>query len=167
MIKVNVAEIKKNLVGTKQLSYEATPAELGISPEEVRVEGTVKFTGTITNTGDVLLLQGKVQALVNRICGRCLQEFSRTSTAEVLERYYPVGKEEETADGFAYSGDLVDIGPAIRECLVLAEPLKVLCKEDCKGLCPKCGTNLNLHSCNCDRTHYNPKFSALQKLLQK
>ena len=167
MIKVNVAEIKKNLVGSKILTYEVTPEELEISPDDLAVIGPVRFTGTITNAGDVLLLQGKVSATVKRVCGRCLEEFTSTSEAEVLEKYYPAGTVATEADALVYDGDLVDVAAALRESLVLAEPLKVLCKEDCKGLCPVCGANRNLHPCTCDTTRLDPRFSALKELLKK
>ncbi len=167
MIKINVAEIMKSLVGSKELAYEVTPEELEISSKDLEVVGPVRFTGTITNAGDVLLLQGKVTATVKRVCGRCLEEFTATSTAEVLEKYYPAGTVATEVDALVYEGDLVDVAAALRESLVLAEPLQVLCKEDCKGLCPMCGVNRNLHPCTCDTTRLNPRFSALKELLKK
>src|SRR5574344_1595440 len=167
MIKINVADIMKSLVGSKELAYEVTPEELEISSKDLEVVGPVRFTGTITNAGDVLLLQGKVTATVKRVCGRCLEEFTATSTAEVLEKYYPAGTVATEADALVYEGDLVDVAAALRESLVLAEPLQVLCKEDCKGLCPVCGANRNLHPCTCDTTRLDPRFSALKELLKK
>ncbi len=167
MIKVNVAEIRKDLVSSKKIAYEVTPEELEISPEDLQAVGTIKLSGTITNVGEVLLLEGRVQARVKRVCSRCLKEFTAVSSAAVLEKYYPAGTVAPEADAFVYSGDLVDVAAAFRESLLLAEPLKVLCREDCKGICPVCGQDRNLHPCSCDTTHRDPRFSALNALLKK
>lgn len=85
MIKINVAEIKKRLVGKKDFSYELKPAELNITEADLPLTGTVTVKGTISNAGDVLLLEAMVEAMVNRTCGRCLKAFTGKSTAEVLE----------------------------------------------------------------------------------
>lgn len=79
MIKINVAEIKKRLVGEKTLAYELSPAELEITPEELVIDGTVNLEGTMSNAGDVLLLQAVMTAKVQRTCGRCLEGFYRCS----------------------------------------------------------------------------------------
>ena len=89
MIKINVAEIKKRLVGKKDFSYDLKPAELNINETDMPLTGTVTVYGTISNAGDVLLLEATVKAMVNRTCGRCLKAFTGTSTAEVLEKFYP------------------------------------------------------------------------------
>ncbi len=73
MIKINVAEIKKRLVGKKDFSYELKPAELNITEADLPLTGTVTVKGTISNAGDVLLLEAMVEAMVNRTCGRCLK----------------------------------------------------------------------------------------------
>ena len=66
MIKINVAEIKKRLVGEKTLAYELSPAELEITPEELVIDSTVNLEGTMSNAGDVLLLQAVMTAKVQR-----------------------------------------------------------------------------------------------------
>ena len=167
MIKVNVAEIKKSLVGSKKLGYEVIPKELELSPRDLEIVGSVRFTGTLTNVGDVLLLQGKVTATVKRVCSRCLEEFTAVSSADVMEKYYPAGTVATEADALVYDGDLVDVSVALRESLVLAEPLKVLCKEDCTGLCPVCGASRKLYSCTGDTMRFDSRFSALKEFLKK
>lgn len=77
MIKINVAEIKKRLVGKKDFSYELKPEELNITEADLPLTGTVTVKGTISNAGDVLLLEAMVEAMVNRTCGRCLKSLYR------------------------------------------------------------------------------------------
>ncbi|MDY4921185.1 MAG: DUF177 domain-containing protein, partial [Phascolarctobacterium sp.] len=136
MIKINVAQIKKRLVGEKTLAFELEPAELEISREEMAIEGTVKLTGSISNAGDVLLLQADMEAKVQRTCGRCLKEFSGINKAQVVEKFYPASAENIENDAFVYDSDVIDITEPLREGLLLAEPMQALCKPDCRGLCP-------------------------------
>ena len=115
MIKINVAEIRKRLTGTKLLHFEAEPAELDITEAELPVTGKVRIDGDITNVGDVLLLKALVSARVNRLCSRCLKEFSADSVAEVLEKYYPSGSPGVETDAYVYESDVVDITEPLRE----------------------------------------------------
>ncbi len=166
MIKVNVAEIRKHLTGTKLLRFEAEPAELDITETELPIIGKVRIEGDITNVGDVLLLKAMVSARVNRLCSRCLKEFSADSVAEVLEKYYPSGSPGVETDAYVYESDVVDITEPLREGLLLAEPLRVLCKEDCLGICPVCGADRNVHPCSCDTVTVDPRLAALKQFIK-
>lgn len=166
MIKINVAEIKKRLVGKKDFSYELEPAELNITEEDLPITGTVTVQGTISNAGDVLLLRATVQAKVHRVCGRCLKAFTGTNTAEVLEKFYPASAENIENDAFIYEFDVVDMTEPIRESLLLAEPLQALCRIDCQGLCPVCGADRNEGSCGCDTTTVDPRLATLKQFIK-
>ncbi len=166
MIKVNVAEIKKRLVGEKTLAYELSPAELEIAPEELAIEGTVHLDGSISNAGDVLLLQVIMTAKVQRTCGRCLKDFTGVAKAEVVEKFYPASAENIENDAFVYDSDVIDITEPLREGLLLAEPMQALCKPDCRGLCPVCGADLNDGDCGCDRFTVDPRLAALKQFIK-
>ncbi len=167
MLKINVAEIKKNLVGEKSFSFSLSSKELGLSKEELALVGMVEVNGQISNGGDVLLLKAALSAVVHRQCARCLKEFDGSLTTVVEERYYPVTAEGLSEDALTYQFDVVDITEALREGLLLAEPLKVLCKADCKGICPKCGADRNVRECSCTVGTVDPRLSALEALLNK
>lgn len=132
MIKINVAEIKKRLVGEKTLAYELSPAELEITPEELVIDGTVNLEGTMSNAGDVLLLQAVMTAKVQRTCGRCLKDFTGVARAEVVEKFYPASAEHIENDAFVYDSDVIDITEPLREGLLLAEPCR-LCVSQTAG----------------------------------
>ena len=166
MIKINVAQIKKRLVGEKPLAYELEAAELEISPEEMGIIGSVKLVGTMSNAGDVLLLQAKMQCKVQRTCGRCLKEFTGVTEAEVVEKFYPAGADNIENDAFVYDSDVIDITEPLREGLLLAEPMQALCKPDCRGLCPVCGADLNDGDCGCDRLTVDPRLAALKQFIK-
>lgn len=166
MIKLNVAEIKKRLVGKKTFAYDLSPEELEIKADELAVIGTVRAEGCISNAGDVLLLEAELSAQVRRTCGRCLKEFTAVTKADVLEKFYPASAENIEKDAFVYDSDVVDITKPLRESLLLAEPIQALCKEDCKGLCPVCGADLNNGDCGCDRFSVDPRLAALKQFIK-
>ncbi len=74
-------------------------------------------------------------------------------------------EEEDLAVSF-YRDDKIDLNQMIWEQVYLALPMKPLCKDDCRGLCPQCGTNLNLSQCNCERDFVDPRLAALKSLLK-
>lgn len=167
MIKINVAQIKRRLVGEKVLAYDLDPRELDISPEELRVLGKVRLEGSLTNAGDVLLLQADLSAEVRRSCDRCLKEFVAVTEARVVEKFYPAGAENVEDGALVYDSDVLDITEPLREGLLLAEPMRALCKEDCMGLCSACGRDLNEGDCGCDRVSLDPRLAALKQFYEK
>lgn len=166
MIKINVAEIKKRLVGKKDFSYELEPAELNISETDLPITGLVTVQGSVSNAGDVLLLQATAKATVKRTCGRCLKTFTGENTAEVLEKFYPASAENIENDAFIYEFDVIDVTEPIRESLLLTEPLQALCRIDCQGLCPVCGADRNEGCCGCDTTTVDPRLAALKQFIK-
>ena len=166
MIKVNVAEIKRHLTGKKLLQFDVEPSELDIAETELPVEGAIHISGEISNVGDVLLLKARVSAAVNRVCSRCLKDFTAESSADVLEKFYPSGSQGVENDAYVYEADIVDITEPLRESLLLAEPLRALCKEDCLGICPVCGADRNVHPCSCDTSTIDPRLAALKQFIK-
>ena len=166
MIKVNVAEIKKRLVGEKTLAYDLELSELEITSEDLDVVGTVRLDGKLSNAGDVLLLEAVMKTRVKRMCGRCLKDFEGDLVAEVIEKFYPDSAENIEQDAFVYDSDVIDITEPLRESLLLAEPIQALCKQDCRGLCPVCGADLNDGDCGCDRFTVDPRLAALKQFIK-
>ena len=128
MIRINVAEIKKRLVGSKELSYELMPEDLEITEAELKITAPIVLTGVLENAGDVILLKAKAKTEIERTCGRCLKVFTEQLNAEVLEKFYPAGAENIENDAFIYESDLLDITEPVRESLLLAVP-QFLCKH--------------------------------------
>ncbi|MDD4319969.1 MAG: DUF177 domain-containing protein [Acidaminococcaceae bacterium] len=166
MIKLNVVEIKKKLVGEKYFRFELEPKELNLTPDDLPIVGKIMVEGNLANGGDVLLLHAVIKACVARQCGRCLKEFQAATQAEILEKFYPADAHGIEKDAYTYEYDVVDITEALREGLLLVEPISALCKEDCRGLCPVCGIDRNLASCACETDTIDPRLAALKQLLK-
>jgi uncharacterized protein len=118
-------------------------------------------------------LVGHVTGEVELACSRCLEPFTLPVTTDFDLRYVPhtdnsgEGEREVEEDDLTtafYADDQIDLGHLVLEQLHLALPMKPLCSETCKGLCPQCGTNLNTGSCNCDPRWEDPRLAALKAL---
>jgi uncharacterized protein len=116
---------------------------------------------------------GRLTGEVELSCSRCLEPFTLPVASDFDLRYVPrtenVGEgereveEDDLATAF-YDEDQIDLGHLIMEQFHLALPMKALCTEACKGLCPNCGTNLNTGSCDCKVTWEDPRLAALKAL---
>ena len=118
-------------------------------------------------------LVGDVRTTIELSCGRCLEEFEMP-VAESFDVLYlphtPAGSSEERMvedDDLStafYEDNVIDLGQLMQEQCYLAVPMKPLCREDCRGLCSACGTNLNSGSCECLQTWVYPRLAVLDQL---
>ncbi len=116
---------------------------------------------------------GKFSGRLEVICARCLETVPRDIGRSFDLLYRPLNgqkgsdevsiSEAETEIGF-YSGEGMELEDALREQVLLAVPIKTLCRPDCKGLCPHCGKNLNEDSCQCHETSSDARWNALKDL---
>ena len=129
----------------------------------------VVFSGTYMLADDTVLVRGTARARIQSPCARCLAPAFTEVSAEVDEAFRrDNGEEPQDADDdqYTYSGHVLELDEAVRTALLLELPSRILCKEDCKGLCPTCGKNLNLGPCGC-RKQIDPRFAVLEQLLDK
>ena len=116
----------------------------------------------VTFTKPNVTLEGTITCVVDGYCDRCLKNVSASITFPIQQTFYKDGADDEL-DVYAYSGSKLDATKAVCDEIVLSLPSSFLCDTDCKGLCPKCGTNLNEQQCDCDTTRENA-FSVLKDL---
>jgi len=111
----------------------------------------------LTKTASTIFIRGKLSAIIDICCSRCLEETELPIGADFSYTLIPVKAENEEdlelkteeLEISHYQGDFIDLTPIICEQIILQIPIKALCSEDCKGLCPHCGSNLNVSACNC------------------
>jgi DUF177 domain-containing protein len=125
---------------------------------------------------DQFRLDGRVETSLELPCSRCLESFRWPVNAIFDLRYQPrmtgtdKPEREVEEDDFStafYENDEIDLVQMMREQLFLSLPMKPLCRPDCQGLCPTCGTNLNRGTCSCKRDWDDPRFAALKSLRRK
>lgn len=155
-----------------------------IPDEGLRIDGVADFPHPFEDTtwtldglslvvekdGDVVFVRGDVEAHVPLICGRCLEPYTVTVHPSVDARFVPSpatrGEERELgADDLetdVYQNGQLDLTTLLETETTLALPMKPLCREDCRGLCPVCGGNRNVTPCACETHVPDPRWAALK-----
>ncbi len=135
--------------------------------------GSVKIDLSLTRAGDDVFVSGPVEGTVKLQCSRCLAEYEMALTPTIEAPFFPHSAESaedaEEDDGEVnyHDGEKLDLFPILHDHLLLAVPLKPLCREDCKGLCPKCGADMNTAPCGCKTVEPDARLAALQKLKER
>jgi uncharacterized protein len=144
---------------------------LAASPFRDRSWRLDALTLHIERDGADVVVTGDVRATVSLVCGRCLEAFPVQVRAAVDLRFIPRPGTADTVELGAddldldfYDHDQLDLGGLIEAETTLALPMKPLCREDCRGLCPACGGNRNQAPCSCDRRPPDPRMAALREL---
>jgi DUF177 domain-containing protein len=156
--------------------YEPSLFE-GIGGDLFRVVSPVTLSFDIDRQAtDRYHVIGHLASTLEVTCSRCLEPFTLRVAAEFDLAYVPrtdnVGEgehevEEDDLTTAFYSDDQIDVEGLIAEQVQLAMPMKPLCSDDCKGLCPLCGTNLNMGTCNCSQQWTDPRLAALKELARR
>ena len=130
----------------------------------------------VTKYGERVIVEGAAESKITLLCSRCLEEASFPLKIKLNAEYLPSSKapgngehelKSDELDIGYYSGDEIDIDGLIRENMLLSLPMKPLCKSDCKGICYKCGRNLNEADCGCRTDEVDPRLAPLNKLLNQ
>ena len=127
-------------------------------------DGAVTASGKVKNTAGILELTAIVEADMTVRCDRCSAEFSEHLSVPVEVTLKADAEEDDYADLFPLDGDGVDVSDVLETTFILTMDQKFLCREDCAGLCPDCGKNLNDGPCGCAK-HKDPRMAALAQLL--
>lgn len=118
-----------------------------------------------------LLITGETDVIIAIPCDRCLEEVP-TEIHLTFDKKIPleeseVSKEEEAEEADYMTGFHLDVDRLVYDEILVNWPMKVLCKDDCKGICRKCGANLNLQECDCENTELDPRMAAIQDVFNK
>ena len=123
--------------------------------------------GSVVNHAGALVLNGTARSELDLVCDRCGKEFSREKVVALDMLLADELEQEDSEDEiFLLAGNELDLDELVTTAFVLAMDTKNLCSEDCKGLCAKCGADLNLGPCGC-RPEVDPRLAALAQLLDK
>lgn len=150
-IKIPVAEFMKNRSAKSDIHLDVVIGPIDDGAEEIKVLSPVKVDGTMYMTGDILNFDVHIKTSLGLTCSRCLQPFEREFENDISEQF-TLDKDNKDADITFLDGDSLNVTEIIIGNIILSLPMKRLCKDDCKGLCPVCGTNLNFSSCNCSKS---------------
>ena len=173
----NIVQLLKEHVGAvRRLPIEAVSLSLydddGNNMEARNLEGEVK----VTRLSDGLLVQGDIQAEVDVQCSRCLDNITVPVDARLEEQFKPtvdvetgraIKRDDQEEDDDAFTIDpthQMDLSEPIRQALLVALPMRPLCRADCKGLCPVCGANRNTTDCGHQEEPMDSRWEGLREL---
>lgn len=152
-------------------SHSYAPEEVELEDEGARLVSNAEVRGDASLKGEEVRVRGKIVAEVELLCDRCAAPRQAPLEVEFDTRFIPQSKAVGETDNVelltedmglaAYEGDSVDLDELVREQILLALPSRNLCREDCKGLCQKCGANLNAGQCSCEQGETDPRWAAL------
>ena len=161
---INVAQLLKEPVGSTR-SYKAD--------EFIGEDCTNHVQGKVTliHLGSSVLVQGSMTASARDICNRCLEPVDFWVTFDIEDEYFPT---MDIVSGLPLPANpdvltldqnhVLDLNETLNQCMVLAMPMKVLCRPDCAGICTSCGHNLNKGACSCPSQINDPRWSKLVNL---
>ena len=132
------------------------------------VSEPVLASGTVRNTAGVLVMTGNVTTTLHGVCDRCAADFTSPVDIPINVVLVTELSNEDSEDEWVFPlvDDSADLDDIVRTVFVLNMDSKMLCKDDCKGLCCRCGKNLNEGPCACEK-ELDPRFAALRQLLNK
>lgn len=173
------------------LSGDLTGDDLGLADAEVSLRGTLSVGLDLRSVEHTICLTGVVEGTAVCQCARCLKDFESPIAFSVRVAYEretkaaaPTAKhdapwkkkaasaveakpDEPDDDLYYYAGDHLDLAPMLREQLILASPMYPLCDEECRGLCARCGKNLNDGPCHCAAEPTGSPFQVLRGMKEK
>lgn len=175
--------MKDQIVYISQIPEDGLTLNVSIEPDAltgddvgVVISEPVRFKGMVRPVSGRYILSGRLNTTIRLTCDRCLVEYDKNIEQDIMV-HFSVRKSvdepleavvsEEEGDLDDIIDDRIDIAAVLREQIVLQIPMKALCSETCKGLCSRCGANLNEKDCGCDRTSIDPRLIKLKDLLEK
>ena len=124
----------------------------------------VSLEGEVIKEQDIYYVEGTGSVGICMPCSRCLEPVELSVDFKLNEKFGNNAGDDEEIETF--SGDSIDLSSAVMRNILAVMPMKVVCSDDCKGLCPVCGQNLNVKDCGCDTTYVDPRFESLRSLLK-
>ncbi len=170
-MKIDVSSVvtceNKEVVEKVQIELDSFVSRLGEFPIVEKAPVDLRIANKENKR---LLIQGVVDFVASIPCGRCLEEVPTSIHFEIdkeIEINGSVVNDEEMDDTDYLIGFDLDVDRLIYEEILVNWPMKVLCSEDCEGICKVCGINLNKGNCNCQRTELDPRMAAFQDVFNK
>ena len=135
--------------------------------EKNKLKKEIEFSGRFFKVEKSLLLNAKINYFYSETCARCLEEFENKITANFNTIIVDKLNDDYEAEDIEIliKDSCIDLEEPIKQVVYLSMPMKALCKTDCKGICPKCGINLNTDKCECNDFVIDPRLEKLKTLL--
>ena len=154
---LDLRELVVGVVKSVPFAYDFSDAELS----DDLVSATVHVEGRAENHAGFLSLQGEARLTGMARCGRCCKEFPCELTFPLSYKLAETLSGDDEEEFLLLEDGKLDLSEVVCDQIVMEMPYRFLCREDCKGLCPKCGQDLNVERCSCDTREIDPRWAAL------
>lgn len=169
-MRIDVRELEN---GPLRFEGELLPDQLSLQPSEGRILENPVVQLVAEKHGRQVRLRGSLKVSLELVCARCLDavrvrlypefdQFYQSNSGSNLSGEIALTR-VDTEVGF-FNGDFIDVTDLVREQIFLGLPMKPMCREDCKGLCPHCGGNRNVRDCGCQKLEADPRLAPLSKI---
>jgi len=163
-MKLDVSELLKRETAVKELHIQVSEDHIYDGNETVKLVEPINLDGNLDKVGDILTLNSNIKTVLELTCSRCIEKFNYSVDMTVEEKFTNNDKANKDDDVIFIDSDTIDITQIIENNIIVTLPIKRLCKEDCKGLCQKCGTDLNLSNCQCENDDIDPRLAKLKDM---
>jgi len=164
----------ENLKGSKgDFAHVYQPEELNPVDDRIQLIAPIAVNGKVRLAGNEVFVNGHVETRAQVECDRCLKPIELPVNADFALEYI-TGSEYESTDVAelsegemsvaVFDGEAIDVDEIVKEQILLAVPTRMLCREDCKGICPECGIDRNTGECTCTKEEIDPRWAALKNL---
>jgi uncharacterized protein len=175
-LRFNVAGLLKEGAGAaRDVEFSVAPEDLGDVLEDARPLEPLRGRARLMRTPRSIFVRGSVSTRLGAECSRCLEDTVAPIAFDVEAEYFPEidvstghplpAPDDDLAFTIDASHEL-DLGEAIRQHVLLEMPMQTVCSEGCKGLCPRCGANLNAGPCDCPAEEVDDRLAPLRALLE-
>ena len=154
ILKLNISDMINVQGARKEISIKKDAVDIPKAFSYVKLYEPIRLEGELESDRGTIYLSGILTTKVKITCDRCMGEMVHSIESEVKESFGSLTQ------------STIDLGPTIVETVLISLPMKALCHEECKGICPVCGENLNEKSCNCDWEYTDPRLDKFNLLLK-
>lgn len=163
----NISESGVHIKALEEPEWLVNLPELCSENNEIRLLSKIGIDLQVTRVLKEVTVTGNVQLSIQTSCSRCVEPVRIELSPYVSLVLSPADKisdEDDDLEHETYRGDEIDLSNYLMEQIAISLPIKVVCNEDCKGLCTICGTNLNQETCTCESEKVDPRFAILKNL---
>ncbi|HEX5964826.1 MAG TPA: DUF177 domain-containing protein [Pyrinomonadaceae bacterium] len=164
-------ELEKLEAGKGVFAHVYQPDEVNPDDERVKLTQPAEVKGNVRLAGNEVFVSGHVETRAQLECDRCLKLVELPVSADFALEYITgadyessstAALSEEEMSVSVFDGQSIDVDEIVKEQILLAVPTRTLCREECKGICPECGTDLNTGQCSCATDEVDPRWAALK-----
>ncbi|MGC7846670.1 YceD family protein [Desulforudis sp. 1088] len=167
MFQIDLTDIRSNPGQVFQFTFAENLESLEGEGGKIVFTGPVTVRLSVVYLSGVFWIDGAVQGECVLQCSRCLGEFRHRIDVELHEKYRQGAAQldDEDAVDETLAGDILNLRNLVKDSILLSLPIKTICREDCRGLCARCGKDLNEEACGCPAEDIDPRLAGLAGLL--